>query len=63
VKIGVSDDILLIKKFGIRASGGKQLFVWPQEPCRVKQRFIKHIGSNLGSLAGIYALNSLTKKT
>jgi hypothetical protein len=27
LKIGVSDDILLIKKFGIRASGGKQLFV------------------------------------
>jgi hypothetical protein len=43
----------LNKQFEIRTSGDKQLFVWPQEPCRVKQRFTKYVGSSSGRLAGI----------
>jgi hypothetical protein len=30
--------------------------VWPKEPCKVKQRFTKHVGSNSGRLAGIYTV-------
>jgi hypothetical protein len=40
-------------QFGIKTSGNKQHFVWPQEPCEVKQCFRKQVGSNSGRLAGI----------
>jgi hypothetical protein len=34
--------------FEIRTSGDKQLI--DQEPCKVKQRFTKHVGSNFGEV-------------
>jgi hypothetical protein len=38
-------------------------FVCSQEPCRVKQPFTKHIGSNSGRLASTYTLTPLIEKT
>jgi hypothetical protein len=46
----------LSRQFEIRTSGDKQLFVWLQEPCKVKQRFTKHVDSNLGRLVGIHTV-------
>jgi hypothetical protein len=45
----------LSKQFKITTLGNKRFFVW-QEPCMFKPRFTKHVGSNLGWLAVIYAM-------
>jgi hypothetical protein len=44
----------LSKQFEIRSPGNKQLFILPQELCKVKQPFTKHVGSNSWRLVALY---------